>query len=135
MENRRAGATVSWDRQVPAKVATAPESRIDLFHGDAYFIGRMALLVTSAGERWGSCSRYQARWASASDVFQVAVMPGGAARTFDVAALSEVLRYLVVPIILLSRELDFARLTVVSDTDCQLEQRRRHTQGRRTGGR
>ena len=57
MENRRAGATVSWDRQVPAKVATAPEARIDLFHGDAYFIGRVAScadpLVTSAGERWG----------------------------------------------------------------------------------
>jgi hypothetical protein len=37
-----AGATLSWDRQVPAKIASVPDVRVDLFHGDAYFIGRVA---------------------------------------------------------------------------------------------
>ena len=62
-------------------------------------------------------------------------MKPGEAQPFDFAALSEALRYLVVPNILVSRELDFTGLTVVSDTKWQLEQRRKHTEGRRTGGR
>ena len=48
-------------------------------------------------------------------------MTPGEAQPFDFAALSEALRYLVVPIVLVSRELDFTGLTVISDTEWQLD--------------
>jgi hypothetical protein len=130
-EYRRAGATLSWERQVPVKVAANPESRVSLFHGDAYFIGRVASgadpLVAAGGTGRVAHEVPSTPGNSASVVFQVARTPGTA---FDVKAFADELRLLKFPNILVSQELDFAGLHPISDTEWQLDQRRKHLKWR-----
>ena len=136
-EYRRAGATLSWDRQVPVTVSSVPSACVNLFHGDAYFIGRVAsgadpLVAAGTGEKWRVAHEVPSTLGnSASVVFQVAMKPG-AQQPFDVLSLSEALRRLTFPNVLVSRELDFAGLSIISDTEWQLDQRRKHLQWRKT---
>ncbi len=104
-----------------------------------YFIGGVAsgadplvVVGTSTGEKYRVAHEVPSTVGnSASVVFQVAAKPGAARLLFDVATFVEPLRRMTFPNVLVPRELDFAGLHSISDTEWQLNQRRQHLQWRK----